>query len=184
VKITEKTKEPNQVHWFVMNRAQLEKELSRVLKLVRPGVIVWVYYPKVSSGLQTDLSRDRGWDCLLAESEKLNWINLVSFNETFSVFGFRAKTPADLAREEKGKPEREIFRWADPKSKSVKMPPDLAAAIKTRKKENVFFNSLSFTNRKEFVEWIVTAKRPETRKERIRLTVERLGKQWKNPRNS
>jgi uncharacterized protein YdeI (YjbR/CyaY-like superfamily) len=33
------------------------------------------------------------------------------------------------------------------------------------------------------VEWIVTAKKEETRKARIEGTLERLGKQWKNPRN-
>src|SRR5690606_36978177 len=32
VKITTSSSSPDQVHWFVMSRAQLEKELSRVLK--------------------------------------------------------------------------------------------------------------------------------------------------------
>src|SRR5689334_14630335 len=71
VKISDNTKDYNQVHWFVSNKAQLEKEMSKVLKLVKPGIIVWTYYPKVSSGVQTDLTRDRGWDCLLSEGDKL-----------------------------------------------------------------------------------------------------------------
>ncbi|MET0392326.1 MAG: YdeI/OmpD-associated family protein [Chitinophagaceae bacterium] len=33
------------------------------------------------------------------------------------------------------------------------------------------------------MEWIVTAKREETRRERINGTVERLAKSWKNPAN-
>ncbi len=37
--------------------------------------------------------------------------------------------------------------------------------------------------KKEYVEWIITAKREETRKERLKGTVERLEKEWKNPRN-
>jgi hypothetical protein len=183
VKITPKSPEPDQVHWFVMNRAQLERELSRVMKLVKPGVTVWVYYPKGSSGLQTDLSRDKGWDCLLSEGDRLSWINLISFNDTYSVFGFRAKTEADKKKEAKGKPVREIFHWVDPVKKTVQLPPDFATALRGKKKEAAFFDSLSFTNRKEYLEWIVTAKRPETRKERIKGTLERLGKQWKNPRN-
>src|SRR4026208_1625765 len=71
VKITDNGKEYDQVHWFVLNRAQLETELSKVMKLVKPGVIVWVYYPKGTSKVQTDLTRDKGWDCLLAESDKV-----------------------------------------------------------------------------------------------------------------
>lgn len=183
VKIITSGKDFNQVHWFVMSKAQLEKEMSKVMKLVKPGVIVWVYYPKVSSKIQTDLTRDKGWDCLLAESDKLTWISLISFDDTWSVFGFRAKTEADKKKEEKPKPEREIFKWVNPKTKEVKLPGDLSIVLKKNKKEAAYFDTLSFTNKKEYIEWIVTAKREETRNERLKGAIERLGKQWKNPAN-
>lgn len=51
--------------------------MSKVMKLVKPEIIVWVYYPKISSKLQTDLTGVKGWDCLLAESDKLTWISLI-----------------------------------------------------------------------------------------------------------
>ena len=95
VKIKSDGKDYDQVHWFVKNQAQMEKEMSKVMKLVRENMIVWVYYPKGSSGMQTDLTRDKGWDCLLAEDDKLAWINLISLDDTWSVFGFSAKTEAD-----------------------------------------------------------------------------------------
>jgi hypothetical protein len=183
VKISDSTRDYDQVHWFVMNKAHMEKEKSKVMKLVKPELTVWVYYPKVSSKVQTDLTRDKGWDCLLAEGDKLTWINLISFDETWSVFGFRAKTEADKKKEAKGKPEREIFNWVDPKTKAVKLPEDFATELKKNKKEAAFFDTLSFTNKKEFIEWIVTAKREETRSERVKGTIERLAKNWKNPRN-
>lgn len=183
VKVVESAKDYNQVHWFVLNRAQLEKEMSKIMKLVKPGIIVWVYYPKGTSKLQTDLNRDKGWDCLLAEGDKLTWINLISFDDTWSVFGFRAKTEADKKKEGKPKGEREIFKWVNPKTKEVKLPHDLAVGLKKNKKASGFFNTLSFTNKKEYIEWIVTAKREETRKERVEGTIERLIKNWKNPRN-
>lgn len=183
VKITDSEKNYDQVHWFVLNRAQLEKEMSKVMKLVKPEVVVWVYYPKGSFGIQTDLTRDMGWDCLLAEEDKLTWISLISYNDTWSVFGFRAKTAADKKKEAKGKPEREIFKWVNPKTKEVKLPDDMAAALMKNKTEAAFFETLSFTNKKEYIEWIVTAKREETRMERVKGTIERLEKQWKNPRN-
>lgn len=177
------TKTYNQVHWFVMNRAQMEKEMSKVMKLVKPEIIAWVYYPKGTSKIQTDLTRDKGWDCLLAEGDKLTWISLISFDDTWSVFGFRAKNEADKKKEAKPKEEREIFKWVNPQTKEVKLPDDLSAILKKNKKEAVFFNALSFTNKKEYIEWIVTAKREETRTERLNGTIERLSKQWKNPRN-
>lgn len=181
VKISSGAKDYDQVHWFVMNKAQVDKELTNVLKLLKNDVTLWIYYPKGTSKIQTDLTRDKGWDKLLKHDE-LGWISLISFDETWSAFGSRLKTQADKKREERPR-ERPIFDYVDPKTKTVKLPDDLAAAFKKNKKQEDFFNTLSFTNKKEYIEWIVTAKRDETRIERINGTIERLAKQWKNPRN-
>ena len=170
----------DQVHWFVLNKAQLEKEMSKVMKLVKPEVIVWVYYPKGTSKIQTDLTRDKGWDCLMAESDKLKWINLISFDDTWSVFGFRAKTDADK-KKEANPVEREIFNWVNPKTKEVRLPDELTSALKKNKKISDYFHSLAFSHKKEYVEWIVTAKKQETKMKRVEGTMERLEKQWKNP---
>ncbi len=181
VKISSETKNYEQVHWFVMNKAQLEKELDKILKLIKNQVILWIYYPKGSSKIQTDLTRDKGWDKLLKHDE-LTWISLISFDDTWSTFGSRLKSESDKKKEAKPK-EREIFNWVDPRTKEVKLPGDLSAALKKNKKPGDFFNTLSFTNKKEYIEWIVTAKREETRIERVNGAIERLEKGWKNPRN-
>jgi hypothetical protein len=183
VKIIDSGKDYNQVHWFVYNRMQMEKEMSKVMKLLKEGIIVWVYYPKGTSKIQTDLTRDKGWDCLLAESDKLTWISLISFDDTWSVFGFRPKTEIDRKKEAKPKEEREIFKWVNAETNEVRLPDDVASALKKNKKESSAFNSLSFTNKKEWLEWIITAKREETRNERIKGTIERLAKGWENPAN-
>ncbi|OSZ79813.1 hypothetical protein CAP36_00675 [Chitinophagaceae bacterium IBVUCB2] len=182
VKISDATKEYDQVHWFVLNKAQLEKEMSKVMKLVKPEVTIWVYYPKGTSKIQTDLTRDKGWDCLLAEGDKLTWISLIGFDDTWSTFGFRAKTDADRKKEANPR-EREIFKWVNPKTKEVRLPDELTAALKKDKKLETYFNSLAFSHKKEYIEWIVTAKKEETKAARVKGTIERLGKQWKNPSN-
>lgn len=184
VKVDEKPGAADQVHWFVKTKAQLEKEMSKVMKALKPGMVVWAYYPKGSSGIQTDLNRDKGWDCLMAESDKLSWINLISFNDTWSVFGFRAKTEADKIKDAKPKAKREIFDWVNPETKEVKLPPDVKSAFQKNKKESAYFDSLSFTCKKEYLEWIVTAKKPETRLKRVSGMMEMLGKKWKSPTNS
>jgi len=181
VKISSDTKNYQQVHWFVRNKEQLDRDVNKILKLLKNDVVLWIYYPKGSSKLQTDLTRDKGWENLLKHQE-LGWISLISFDDTWSTFGSRLKTEADQKREDKPR-ERAIFDWVDPKTKAVRFPDDLAAAFKKNKKQEEFFNTLSFTNKKEYIDWIVTAKRKETRNERVTGTIERLGKQWKNPRN-
>ena len=59
VTITSSGKDYDQVHWFVQTRAQMEKELAEVLKTLKDDMLIWIYYPKGSSELQTDLTRDK-----------------------------------------------------------------------------------------------------------------------------
>ncbi len=181
VKISSDAKNFQQIHWFVKDRKQMEKELGKILKLVKEDVTCWIYYPKGTSGIQTDLTRDKGWDELLKHDE-LQWISLISFDDTWSTFAFRLKTEKDKKQNSKPK-ERPIFDYIDAGKKIVRLPEDFQRALRKSKKANEFLESLSFTNKKEYVEWIVSAKREETRKERVSGSIERLEKGWKNPRN-
>ncbi len=181
VNASSSAKKFNQVHWFVLNKAQMEKELNNILKQLKDDVVCWIYYPKGTSKMQTDLTRDKGWDVLLKHNE-LQWISLISFDDTWSTFGFRLKTAADKKKAAQPK-ERIIFNYVDAETKTVRLPEDFAAALKKNKKEEELFNALSFTNKKEYLEWIVTAKQEETRTERVKGSIERLGKGWKNPAN-
>jgi hypothetical protein len=180
VKIVEEADDYQQVHWFVRNRAELSKNLNKILSMVKGDRLCWIYYPKGTSGIQTDLNRDTGWDELLKVD--VQFISLISFDDTWSVFGIRQKTDADRKKEAKPK-SRPVFDYVDPVRKTVTLPEDLASAFKRNKKQEAFFNTLSFSNKKEYIEWIVTAKRDETRKARVEQSVERLGKEWKNPAN-
>jgi len=182
VKIITDGKQYNQLHWFVNNKAQVEKETKKILPLIKDNVVCWIYYPKGSSKIQTDLSRDKGWDALLAHSENLTWLSLIAFDETWSAFAFRLKNDTDKKKPGISK-ERPILKYIDAVAKTIRLPEDLEAVLKKNKKAADFFNTLSFTNRKEYVEWIVTAKQDATRKNRIEGTLDRLNKQWKNPRN-
>lgn len=181
VTISDKTKNYNQVHWFVKDKAQMEKEVNKVIGLLKDDVLCWIYYPKGTSKIQTDLTRDKGWDALVKHTE-LQWVSLISFNDTWSTFGMRLKTEADKKKEAKPK-ERPIFNYIDAAKKIIRLPEDFEKRLLQAKKEKAFFDSLSFTNKKEYVEWIVTAKREETRATRVKESVERLGKGWKNPAN-
>ncbi len=170
-----------QIHWFVKDKQQMEKELGKVLGLLKDDVVCWIYYPKGTSKIQTDLTRDKGWESLLKHKE-LQWLSLISFDDTWSSFGMRLQNEGDKKKEAKTT-ERVIFDYVDAAAKTVRLPDDLENALKNNKTAAAFFESLSFTNKKEYIEWIVTAKREETRNERITGTIGRLEKKWKNPRN-
>lgn len=69
----------------------------------------------------------------------------------------------------------------DLEERVVDMPAELSDLLKRNKKALAFFETLSFTNRKEYALWISTAKRPETKTNRLELTLAKLLDKKKNP---
>lgn len=76
---------------FVHTQAELKTYLPQVLRLLKPETSLWITFPKGSSKLQTDLTRDRGWDPI--QETNLKWITLISINSNWSAFGFRPLRP-------------------------------------------------------------------------------------------
>ncbi len=72
---------------FVRNKAELDELAPKAAKALRPDSMLWISFPKGSSRIQTDLTRDKGWESLQALD--LKWITLVSVNETWSAFALR-----------------------------------------------------------------------------------------------
>jgi hypothetical protein len=81
------------VQIFVKNKAELEKLVPRVTRVLKPESLLWLSFPKGSSKIQTDLTRDKGWDSL--RQTDLKWVNLVSVNETWSAFALRPYKPGE-----------------------------------------------------------------------------------------
>jgi Bacteriocin-protection, YdeI or OmpD-Associated len=62
----------------------------------------------------------------------------------------------------------------DEEPRVVEVPADLAAALAEHDAAQAAFDRMSFTHRREYVEWIAEAKRPATRARRVAETVERV----------
>jgi len=61
----------------------------------------------------------------------------------------------------------------------IEIPKDLLKEFKKNKEAFSFFEQLSHTHRREYVNWIEEAKKPETRANRILKTIELLNKKQK-----
>lgn len=74
---------------FVASRADLAARWPQARAAVRPGGVVWVAYPKKSGPLKTDISRDEGWEPVIAE----DWhgVSQVAVDETWSALRFRPR---------------------------------------------------------------------------------------------
>ncbi|WP_088044314.1 YdeI/OmpD-associated family protein [Bacillus sp. EAC] len=137
--------------------------------------LLWMCYPKKSSKIKTDITRDMGWSDL----EKLGYIGiaLVSIDETWSAMRFRKAEFTNTQRRTASPPKVNTSTG----SKIVEIPVDLQEKFEEYPECKTFFNSLAYTHRKEYVHWISEAKRQETRVRRINGTIERLQKGIKNP---
>jgi Bacteriocin-protection, YdeI or OmpD-Associated/Domain of unknown function (DUF1905) len=69
----------------------------------------------------------------------------------------------------------------DTSERVVNVPEDLAAALSGAGLRETF-DRLSYTHRKEYVEWVEEAKREETRRKRVARTVELLNEGVKTPK--
>lgn len=72
--------------------------------------------------------------------------------------------------------------------KVLEVPPDLSGALKGNAKARKTFENFSYSKRKDYVEWITEAKRPETRRQRLTTTLEWLAagksRNWKYERKA
>jgi len=62
----------------------------------------------------------------------------------------------------------------DTKARTITIPKDLKAALSRLPNLQSLFSALSYSHRKEYVDWIADAKRPETRKARVGKTLKML----------
>ncbi|HAD11737.1 MAG TPA: hypothetical protein DCF33_04780 [Saprospirales bacterium] len=62
----------------------------------------------------------------------------------------------------------------DTEERVVEIPEDLQALFEQYPQAKDYYDTLSYTHRKEYVQWISEAKRPETRQNRLLKTIEML----------
>ena len=75
------------VHLFVKDVAELERLGPVALEAVKYDGVLWMSYPKRSSKVKTDISRDVGWD--VVHEAGLRAVTQVSIDDVWSALRFR-----------------------------------------------------------------------------------------------
>ena len=75
------------VQIFAKNKKELDSLAPKAAQALKPESILWLSFPKGSSKIQADLTRDKGWEVL--QGLDLKWITLISVNEDWSAFALR-----------------------------------------------------------------------------------------------
>lgn len=168
------------VQLFVLNSKELQRHLVWLQDHLRPDTILWISYPKKSSGLESDLDMMQSWE----ETAKygLSGVAAAAINETWTALRFRPT--GQIKKSEVCNSEIEknaLGQYIDVKNRVVTLPSELHSAIQVQPAALDFYQSLSYTNKKEYVSWVLTAKQEKTKTERIQKTVEKLLAGKKNP---
>jgi hypothetical protein len=165
---------------FTISKDQLDKQIQNILKHIDAKTIIWIFYPKKSSKIKSDLDLMKSWEEL--DTFGLTPCASAAVNETWTALRLKLITevkPSGMRNDHIK--TNEFGEYIDPLNKTVKLPEDLMAILIDNSNAHHFFNQLSYTNRKEYVLWVLSAKQEKTRVSRIEKTLELLLSNKKNP---
>lgn len=169
---------------FAVNEQQLGGIVREVLPALQPDGKFWVAYPKIGSKIATTLNRDCSWICITGCGYES--VHRVELDHVWTAIRFKkVDTVAELVKAARHNEllGDEILEAAgiDPISKTVRPPDDFAKELRRSKVASHFFEELSVTDQKEYVVWISSAKKEETRSRRLGQAIDKLIAGKKNP---
>lgn len=153
------------VHLFVATQSALAEHAPRAIAAANEGAVLWIAYPKQTGKVASDLTRDRGWGPM--HDAGYEGVAIVAVDEDWAAMRFKRRSDG-----EKGRSHAPAKRAATPRALDV--PSDLAEVIARDPAAKARWEAWSFTHRREYVEWIASAKKPETRARRLAAAAARI----------
>lgn len=169
----------NGIQLFVKSKNELSASLKVIVPLLKNDTVFWISYPKKSSGIESDLKMG-SWDELTTYG--LEGVASIAVDEIWAGSRFRPIGQAKISGigNEEIK-QNEYAAYIDVDNKMVTLPPDVKDILQQTPQALAFYRQLSYSNRKEYVLWILTAKQEKTRNERLVKLIEKLSTGKKNP---
>ncbi len=155
---------------FAFSSTQLKTILKEVIPALHEDAKFWVAYPKATSKIASDLSRDANWDFVVAHG--FETVRMVAVDNLWSAVRFKKPDAVEVMQQS--------FSSANPASgvdyakRTIEIPIALQTQLHKHKDASQFFESLSFTHKREYVEWIAGAKKQETQSRRLETTLQKL----------
>lgn len=164
---------PAQVMFFAEDKAGLEAKFESITGKMQDDAMFWIAYPKQSGDKQSDLIRNAGWQLVFDTGYRVVASALIDSNWTavrIRKFDHKANYKSNVPMAERCTP------GIDYVNRTAQLPADAMSLVSEHSGMQAFFNSLSFTHKREYIEAIEDAKKPETRRRRIEKMVEMLEK--------
>jgi hypothetical protein len=167
------------IQLFAKNKAELSSSLKVIAPLLKSNTIFWVTYPKRSSGIESDMKMG-DWDEMTEYG--LQGVASIAVNEKWAGSRFRPEGQAKISGT--GKKEirgNDYAHYIDVDNKVIILPADIKRILHQTPQALAFYQQLSYSNKKEYLLWILTAKQEKTRDERLFKMIEKLVAGKKNP---
>jgi len=167
------------IQMFIKSKAELLSGLKVIAHLLQPDTIFWVSYPKKSSGIESDLKMG-DWDEM--KRYKLQGVASIAVDEIWAGSRFRPEGQSKISGT--GKEEirnSKLAAYIDVDKKTITLPPNIKNILRQTPQALTFYQQLSYSNKKEYVMWILLAKQEKTRNDRLAKMVEKLVAGKKNP---
>lgn len=168
------------IQLFVKDSTELIASLKIVMPHLKYDGVFWVTYPKKASGINTDLGMTKNWGELAAYN--YTGVSAASVNEAWTALRFRPveeSKSSDSCNE--NIPNNEYGNYIDLVNRSITPPAEIIQSLAGKPQAMAFFEKLSFSNKKEYVVWILSAKQEKTKLDRLEKMVEKLAAGKKNP---
>jgi hypothetical protein len=159
---------------FAISKSQLRDILKEVLPALSENSKLWIAYPKQTSKIVSDLSRDCNWECVAQLGYE--GVRMISLDHVWCAMRFKKADQVNHVNAVTAPLE-----YINTEARIITTPPELEILFSENPKAKEFFETLSFTNKKEYVVWITGTKREETKSARLDATIEKLHNGRKNP---
>jgi hypothetical protein len=159
---------------FAISKNQLRDILKDVLPALNENAKLWIAYPKLTSKIVSDLSRDCNWECVAQLGYEA--VRMISLDHVWCAMRFK-----------KAEQVKHIFEdtihseFVDKNARVITTPYELENLFIVNTEAKAFFDGLSFSNKKEYVVWINGSKKEDTKLARLKSTIEKLNNGKKNP---
>lgn len=161
---------------FAENKKTLDEVIPKISGRLEADALLWIAYPKKTGSIKSDITRDNGWETVLAAGYEA--VTQIAVDDDWSALRYRKSEAIGPKLRDVPMEARQI-EGVDFVNRRVTFPKDVLQALKPHKELLALLEGMSFSHKKEYVEAIVTAKKPETRARRIEKMIEMLEK-YKN----
>jgi hypothetical protein len=168
-----KKEKASQAILFAYDKTTLLQQLPDILSSLHNDAVFWIAWPKKTGSIQSDLYRDDNWN----EVFSFGWegVTSASIDNDWTALRFRHVSMIKNMKRAVPMEERKT-EGVDYINRTVTLPLDALNAMKPFKGLSAFFYTMAFTHKREYVEAIADAKKPETRQKRIDKMIEMVAK--------